>query len=96
MTNPFHVGGHAAFCSGGAIANLVVVGIFQILFGVDLNFLRPGSDLDLVTPLVLANAFTAFINLTPYYTSVSGRRLPTDGLILLTLPFRAIPMRRED
>jgi membrane-associated protease RseP (regulator of RpoE activity) len=81
---------HAAFSSGGILANLLVAIATHTLFGLDLTFLRAGASLDLATPIILANAFTALINLTPYYSNVSGTKHPTDGLVLLTLPFRSV------
>lgn len=80
---------YAVYLLGGVLFNVACALIMYIFFETSL--------LDQQGQVILAIPFTVFlanalmiINLIPFYTNINGIRVPTDGLSLLTLPFKKL------
>jgi tetratricopeptide (TPR) repeat protein len=71
---------------GGVLLNVLVAVLLFSFF--DLKFRNPRDEVSIALPFVifLANAIMV-INFVPYYATVLGMKVPTDGLALLKLPF---------
>ncbi len=80
---------YAFFTLGGILLNVLVALAFYALF--DLGFNNSNDEISIAIPftIFLANALM-IINFIPYYTTVLGMKVPTDGLSLLKLPFTKI------
>ncbi len=77
---------YAFFVLGGVLLNAVFALIFYAFF--DLAFNNSKGEVLVAVPftIFLANALMV-LNFIPYYTTILGMRVPTDGLALLRLPF---------
>jgi tetratricopeptide (TPR) repeat protein len=101
VINSIFLGGHAyasfeqlkalklrygAFILGGVLLNVICALLMNEFF--EMAFTDPMGDVVIAIPftIFLANAIMVF-NFIPYYTTIMGMKVPTDGLALLKLPF---------
>lgn len=78
---------YALYMAGGALGNLIVAVIFRVVGGPPLWPHETYFYVDLSSIIIISNVFLAVWSLVPFTTNVQGRRVPTDGLYLLKLPF---------
>jgi hypothetical protein len=78
---------YALYVAGGVLGNLLVAAIFRVLAGPPLWPHETYFYVDLSSIIIITNVFIAIWSLVPFMTNVQGRRVPTDGLYLLKLPF---------
>lgn len=75
---------YAVFVAGGVLANLIVAGVFHLLFGFELRYFTGRYGVDGASALIFSN-LVMILNLFPFYTSAFGIKLSSDGLSLLQL-----------
>jgi tetratricopeptide (TPR) repeat protein len=75
------------FILGGVLLNLIVALAFYAFSILELNNPNDEVSVRIFSTIFLANAIIMFIALIPYYVSISGTKVPTDGLAMLRLPF---------
>jgi tetratricopeptide (TPR) repeat protein len=77
---------YGAFTLGGVLLNVICACFMYTFF--EMGFTNPMGEVVIAVPfaIFLANAVMIF-NFIPYYTTIAGMRVPTDGLALLKLPF---------
>ncbi|MBT1689847.1 site-2 protease family protein [Dawidia soli] len=80
---------YACYMAGGALGNLVVAAVFLALGGPPRWPHETSFYVDLSSIIITSNVLLAVGSLVPFMTNVQGRRVPTDGLYLLKLPFIA-------
>jgi tetratricopeptide (TPR) repeat protein len=71
---------------GGVLCNSLVALVLYSLFGFNYFGTDGTTTFAPASAVILANTL-ALINLLPFYSTVMGVRIPTDGLALLKLPF---------
>jgi tetratricopeptide (TPR) repeat protein len=77
---------YGAFTLGGVLLNVIFAFLMNALF--EMTFADSMGEVVIAIPyaIFLANAVMIF-NFIPYYTTIMGMKVPTDGLALLKLPF---------
>jgi tetratricopeptide (TPR) repeat protein len=77
---------YGTFILGGVLLNVILAFLMKSFF--EMAFTDPIGEVVIAIPfaIFLANAVMIF-NFIPYYTSIMGMKVPTDGLALLKLPF---------
>jgi tetratricopeptide (TPR) repeat protein len=75
---------YAAFILGGVLFNVACALLINLFFEIDFTY--PMSNVAIPFAIFLANIMMVF-NFIPYYTTIGGMKVPTDGLALLKLPF---------
>jgi hypothetical protein len=78
---------YALYIAGGALGNLAVATLFRVAGGPPLWPHETYFYVDLSSIMIISNVFLAVWSLVPFTTNIQGRRVPTDGLYLLKLPF---------
>ena len=77
---------YAFFILGGMLLNAVFALIFYVFFELELTDSKGEVLISVPFTIFLANSLM-LLNFIPYYTSILGMKVPTDGLALLKLPF---------
>jgi tetratricopeptide (TPR) repeat protein len=75
---------------GGAGSNLLVALLVYAGFGFDYEFISAKEVIDPASAWIGANLLLAFLSMIPFYISYQGVKIPTDGMILIKLPFTPI------
>lgn len=80
---------YAVFILGGVLFNVIIALSMLAFFGME--FVDQKGQVVLAVPyaIFLTNAVMV-LNLIPFYTTIMGMKVPTDGLALLKLPFTKI------
>lgn len=77
---------YGVFIAGGVLLNVILALAVTPVF--EMSFSDHSGEVVTSIPyaIFLSNA-AMLVNLIPYYTSIAGMKVPTDGLALLKLPF---------
>jgi tetratricopeptide (TPR) repeat protein len=74
------------FTLGGVLLNVILALVMSSLFEISFTDRSGKVFISIPYAIFLTNAVMVF-NLIPYYTTIVGMKVPTDGLALLKLPF---------
>lgn len=83
---------HFVYILGGVFLNVLIAFLFYILFGFNGRYFLGQDGVDIASAIIFTNGIK-IINLIPFYTSVYGMKLPSDGLGIIQLVFQ--PIKKE-